>query len=135
MNNIFKVNITKILQCSYSKQTKAMFRIVLAVWTIALASLALTESDLVVLINSSYPVQGSYSYIELQCLDNSSQTPLPGASFQLNGTDIAENVKETELVFTLKQEDEGFFSCSYSGSVSINTIGLAGKWVWMGILL
>ena len=101
-----------------------MFRVALAVYTIALA---LTESDLALLINSSYPVEGNFSYVKLQCLIKSSQTPLLGASFQLNGTDIAENVKETEIFLTLKQEDEGFFSCSLADSFSLNSIGLAGK--------
>ena len=78
------------------------------------------------MINSRYPVQDNYSYVELQCQDNSSQTALLGANFQLNGTDIAVNIADTKLFFNLKQENEGFFTCSLNGALSVNTIGLAG---------
>ena len=82
----------------------------------------LTEANQTLLIQYNYPLAGNFSYIEFQCVDNSSQTAVLGASFQLNGTTIAENSKQT-----LTQENEGFFTCSLDGLPSPNTIGLAGE--------
>ena len=93
---------------------------------LALAPLAFSESGEVLQIQSTYPVSGNYSYVELTCLDTSNTTVL-GASFQLNGTIIvAENVQLGQINFTLTQENEGFFTCSLAGLLSTNAIGLAG---------
>ena len=87
----------------------------------------LTEANQTLLIQYNYPLADNFSYIELQCVDNSSQTAVLGASFQLNGTTIAENSQQSEIFFTLIQENEGFFICSLDGLSSTNTIGLAGE--------
>ena len=106
------------------KRAMAVFGVALAVCTIALAPLALTQS---VTLRSSYPVANNYSFVELKCLDSIYQTPERGASFQRNGTTIVEDVADGTTFITLTQETEGFFTCSLAGSVS-NKIGLAGKW-------
>ena len=92
---------------------------------LALAPLAFSESGEVLQIQSTYPVSGNYSYVELTCLDTS-KTAVLGASFQLNGTIVAENVQHGQINFTLTQENEGFFTCSLAGLLSTNAIGLAG---------
>ena len=87
----------------------------------------LTEANQTSLIQYNYPLADNFSYIELQCVDNSSQTAVLGASFQLNGTTFADNSQQSEIFFTLTQENEGFFTCSLDGLSSNNTVGLAGK--------
>ena len=105
-----------------------LFSFVLAVCTIPLAGAgALTDLGNVVQISYGYLVRNSYSSIRLQCLDNSSLVALPGPSFQLNGTDIRQNVDDTDYLLTLMQSNEGFFTCSWNGVISYNTIGFAGK--------
>ena len=64
-----------------------------------------------------------------------SQSGVIGASFQLNGTDIEEEIDSVETVadanstvrFLLTQENEGFFTCSLNGLLSNNSIALAGS--------
>ena len=90
---------------------------------------SLTLADIELLIDSSYPIEGNYSYIELQCVDNASHTAVAGASFQLNGTDIEQDISDS--IFILTQEKEGFFTCSFNGSYSYNAIGLAGNTAWL----
>ena len=48
----------------------------------------------------SYPEPGNFSYVELVCVANNSQSSsvMTGARFQLNGTDIGED----EMTETLK---------------------------------
>ena len=57
---------------------------------------------------------------------------MTGARFELNGTDtgdeeIMETLDNGTVRLLLTQEKEGFFTCSNNGSVSNNSIGLAGK--------
>ena len=92
---------------------------------IVLALAVLAQAEFIE-INSSYPLGGNYSFIELQCVYNSSSIE-PGASFQLNGTVFAENIPEREILFTLTPENEGVFTCSLAGLFSTNAIGLAGQ--------
>ena len=87
----------------------------------------LTEANQTLLIQYNYPLaKKNFSYIEFQCVDNSSQTAVLGASFQLNGTTIVENSQQSEIFFTLTQENEGFFICSLDGLSSTNAVGFAG---------
>ena len=108
--------------------------------TLALVFGLLASGELEIV--STYPDSHNFSYIELVCVDDSepsnvSQSGVIGASFQLNGTDIEEEIDSVETVadanstnstirFLLTQEKEGFFTCSLNGSSSNNSIGLAG---------
>ena len=92
-----------------------------------------TESSQLTLLHS-YPEPGNFSYVELVCVASGPSPPsavTAGAQFQLNGT----HIREEEIVQTidngtvrllLTQEYEGFFTCSLNGSVSSNSVGLAG---------
>ena len=79
----------------------------------------------------------NFSSIQLSCVYDMSSGPQSegiGAKFKLNGTDIKEEIDEVEDIngtvhFVLTPEKEGFFTCSLNGSLSINTIGLAGTCV------
>ena len=102
----------------------APFSLIIA---LCVSVVVLTETNQTFLIQYEYPLADNLSYIEFQCVDNSSQTAVLGASFQLNGTTIAENSQQNEIFFTLTQENEGFFTCSLDGLSSTNTIGLAGE--------
>lgn len=63
-----------------------------------------------------------------------SQSEVIGANFQLNGTDIEEEIDSVENLadingtvrFILTQETEGFFTCSLDENAT-NSVGLAGK--------
>ena len=138
-----KLYISIHIECTYSKlyrETKAvamaLSKIVLVMCTLLLD---ISESRELVVV-STYPDSGNFSYIELVCgynneLYNVSQSGVIGATFQLNGTDINEEIDSVETVtdanstvlFLLTQEKEGFFTCSRNGSLSINSIGLAGN--------
>ena len=93
-----------------------------------------------VVILATYPDSDNFSSIQLSCVYDMSSGPQSegiGAKFQLNGTDIKEEIDEVEdftdingtVQFVLTQEKEGFFTCSLNGSLSINSIGLAGTCV------
>ena len=93
-----------------------------------------------VVIFATYPDSDNFSSIELSCIYNVSSGPLSegiGAKFQLNETDIKEEMDEVEdftdingtVHFVLTPEKEGFFTCSLNGSLSNNSIGLAGTCV------
>ena len=101
--------------------------------------IALTECRQLVIV-SAYPKRDNFSFIELVCvydseLSNVSQSGVIGARFQLNGTDIEEEIDAVETVdngtstvhFLMTQEKEGFFTCSLNRSLSNNSVGLAGK--------
>ena len=82
----------------------------------------------------SYPEPGNYSYVELVCLvidSFPSPSVVIGATFELNGTDIRDKgIVQTDngtVQLLLTQEMEGFFTCSQNGSVSNNSVGLAGE--------
>ena len=82
----------------------------------------------------SYPEPGNYSYVELVCLvidSFPSPSVVIGATFELNGTDIRDKgIVQTDngtVQLLLTQEMEGFFTCSKNGSVSNNSVGLAGE--------
>ena len=78
----------------------------------------------------SYPEPGNYSFIELVCVvSDPSPSVVTGARFELNGTDTGdeETLDNGTVRLLLTQEKEGFFTCSNNGSVSNNSIGLAGK--------
>ena len=112
---------------------------VLASIVLAMCALAvtITESKELVVV-SIYPDSDNFSYIGLVCvydseLYNVSQSGVTGASFQLNGTEIEEEIESVESLtdntvrFLLTQEKEGFFTCSRNGLLSNNSIGLAGN--------
>jgi hypothetical protein len=96
---------------------------------------AIIESRELVLV-STYPDSDNFSYIELVCVygsgqSNVTQSVVIGASFQLNGTDIEEEIDSVETLnntvrFLLTQEKEGFFTCLLNGLRSSNFIVLAG---------
>ena len=103
--------------------------------TSLLLTLLVAESSQQLTILHSYPEPGNFSYVELVCVANDSQSSsvVTEARFQLNGTDIGEN---DEIVVTLgkgylwlllTQEKDGFVTCSSEDFVSNNSIGLAGK--------
>ena len=98
----------------------------LVIILVAFGSLSLVSLTLAELVITSNTIRENYNYIELQCVDNISQTPVVGASFQLNGTEIEQDAQTSVYVFILTQEKEGFFTCSLNGSFSQNAIGLAG---------
>ena len=113
--------------------------LVLVTSVLALAPLVVAESGEVVVL-AIYPDSDNFSSIQLSCVyDMSSghQSEGIGAKFQLNGTDIKEEIDEVEdfsdingtVHFVLTPEKEGFFTCSLNGSLSINSIGLAGTCV------
>ena len=84
-------------------------------------------------LRHDYPENNNFSYIELTCLyeDPESHSLAVGADFQLNGTDIEEELNVTDIGngtirFILTPKKEGFFTCSLNGSLSNNSIGLAG---------
>ena len=101
-----------------------------------LAPLVVTESGEVVIL-ATYPDSDNFSSIQLSCVYDMSSGPQSegiGAKFQLNGTDIKEEIDEVTDIngtvhFVLTPEKEGFFTCSLNGSLSINSIGLAGTCV------
>ena len=102
---------------------------------------AAAESRRLVL-RHAYPENNNFSYIELTCLyENPELHSLAvGADFQLNGTDIEEELNVIDIGngtirFILAPEKEDFFTCSLNGSVSNNSIGLAGKSGWPGGLV
>ena len=112
----------------------------MALWLIicALTVVTLSESEKRELkIVSSYPKSENLSYIELICVYESVvlKSEVIEAQFQLNGTDIKEEIDEVKTLaganntihFLLTQDKEGFFTCSLNESVSNNSIGLAGK--------
>ena len=116
-----------------------MASVVMLVISICSLAVAISESRELVVV-STYPHSDNFSYIELVCtyeseLYNESQSGVVGASFQLNGTDIEEEIDSVETLtdanstvrFLLTQQNEGFFTCSQNGSLSINSVGLAGK--------
>ena len=117
----------------------ALVSILLLVTSVlALAPLVVAESgDLEVVILATYPDSDNFSSIQLSCVYDMSSGPQSegiGAKFQLNGTDIKEEIDEVEDIngtvhFVLTPEKEGFFTCSLNGSLSINSIGLAGTCV------
>ena len=86
------------------------------------------------ILRHAYPENNTnFSYIELTCLYESPelQSLAVGADFQLNGTDIEEelnviDIGNATIRFILTPEKEGFFTCSLNGSLSNNPIGLAG---------
>ena len=86
------------------------------------------------ILRHDYPENSTnFSYIELTCLyeNPESHSLAVGADFQLNGTDIEEELNVTDIGngtirFILTPEKEGFFTCSLNGSLSNNSIGLAG---------
>ena len=96
-----------------------------------LAQVGAESGPLVIL--HSYPEPGNYSYVELSCVITGSALPsyvVSGARFQLNGTDIGEEVETRSsgaVRLVLTQEKEGFFTCFQNGSFSNNSIGLAGR--------
>ena len=114
---------------------------VLLVNVLAIAPLVVGESgDLELLILATYPDSHNFSSIELSCVYNMSSGPLTegiGAKFQLNGRDIKEEIDEVEdftningtVHFVLTQEKEGYFTCSLNGTLSNNSIGLAGTYI------
>ena len=101
-----------------------------------LAPLVVTGSGEVVIL-ATYPDSDNFSSIQLSCVYDMSSGPQSegiGVKFQLNGTDIKEEIDEVEdfngtVHFVLTPEKEGFFTCSLNGSLSINSIGLAGTCV------
>ena len=93
---------------------------------------AAAESRRLVL-RHAYPENNNFSYIELTGLYENPelQSLVVGADFQLNGTDIEEELNVTDIGngtirFILAPEMEGFFTCSLNGTLSNNSIGLAG---------
>ena len=88
--------------------------------------------------NYNYSTFTNYSDIQLVCIIEDLQSNnwcLPdGPDFQLNGIDIEKEINVTyndidDCIFAnfyLTPEKEGFFTCSYNGSLSYNSIGLAG---------
>ena len=117
----------------------AVVRALLVTSVLALAPLVVAESGEVVIL-ATYPDSDNFSSIRLSCVYDMSSGPQSegiGAKFQLNGTDIKEEIDEVEdftdingtVHFVLTQEKEGFFTCSLNGSLSINSIGLAGTCV------
>ena len=96
----------------------------------------MAESGEVVIL-ATYPDSDNFSSIQLNCVYDMSSGPQSegiGTKFQLNGTDIKEEIDEVEdfngtVHFVLTPEKEGFFTCSLNGSLSINSIGLAGTCV------
>ena len=85
------------------------------------------------ILRHAYPENNNFSYIELTCLyeNPESHSLAVGADFQLNGTDIEEELNVTDIGngtirFILTPEKEGFVTCSLNGSLSNNSIGLAG---------
>ena len=111
----------------------AVVSIFLVKCVLALALVVVTASE-ELLIFATYPDSGNFSYIELNCVyDMSSGPQFEGnrTKFQLNGTDIEEQIDEVEefngrVRFVLTPEKEGFFTCSLNGFFSNNSIGLAG---------
>ena len=85
------------------------------------------------IVRHAYPeTDTNFTYIELTCLyeDPESRILAVGADFQLNGTDVEEELNVTDIGdgtirFILTPENEGFFTCSLNGSLSNNSIGLA----------
>ena len=114
---------------------------VLLVNVLAIAPLVVAESgDLELLILATYPDSHNFSYIELSCVYDMPSGPQSEgieAKFQLNGTDIKEEIDEVEYFtdsngtvrFVFTQEKEGCFTCSVNGSFSNNSIGLAGTYI------
>ena len=95
---------------------------------------ASAESGQLVLLNNYNYYNGvvmNYSDIELICAFEDQSLP-DGPDFQLNGTDIKEEINVTYIAniniveFILTPEKEGFFTCSYNGTSSYNPVGLAG---------
>ena len=83
-------------------------------------SLALSDPVLI----HSYPRPDDFSYVQLQCQNNS--MPAEGVvTFQLNENDIKEVNNTDTITFLLLPDREGEFTCSYNGFVS-NATGLAG---------
>ena len=114
----------------------ALVRALLVTSVLVLAPLVVAESGEVVIL-ATYPDSDNFSSIQLSCVYDMSSGPQSegiGAKFKLNGTDIKEEIDEVEDIngtvhFVLTPEKEGFFTCSLNGSLSINTIGLAGTCV------
>ena len=89
-----------------------------------------TESRQLI-IDHSYPEPGNFSNVQLECkLNDSGLSPsvVTGARFLLNGTDIKmnETLDNGAVRLLLTHEKEGFYTCSQNGSVSNNSVGLAG---------
>ena len=114
----------------------ALVRALIVTSVLVLAPLVVAESGEVVIL-ATYPDSDNFSSIQLSCVYDMSSGPQSegiGAKFQLNGTDIKEEIDEVEDIngtvhFVLTPEKEGFFTCSLNGSLSINSIGLAGTCV------
>ena len=102
----------------------------LLVLCVLLVSVGAESEQLTIL--HSYPEPGNFSYVALFCFTYYDWFLVREARFQLNGTDIGENdeivenLNDISIQLLLTQEKEGFFTCSYNESVSINSIGLAG---------
>ena len=121
------------------KLSMALVSVLLVTNVLVLAPLVVAKSgDAVMLV--TYPDSDNFSSIQLSCVYDMSSGPQTegiGAKFQLNGTDIKEEIDEVEYFtyindtvhFILTPEKEGFFTCSLNGSLSINSIGLAGTCV------
>lgn len=114
----------------------SLVSVLLVTSVLGLPPLVVAESGEVVIL-ATYPDSGNFSSIELSCVYNMSSGPQSegiGANFQLNGTNIKEEIDEVEdftdingtVHFVLTQEKEGLFTCSLNGSLSNNSIGLAG---------
>ena len=114
----------------------ALFSVLLVTSVLVLAPLVMAESGEVIIL-ATYPDSDNFSSIQLSCVYDVSSGPQSegiGAKFQLNGTDIKEEIDEVEnfngtVHFVLAPEKEGFFTCSLNGSLSVNSIGLAGTCV------
>ena len=98
---------------------------------------ALAESGHLVLLHAYPDNNTNFSKIELTCLceNPASQSLAVGAHFQLNGADIEEgrsvtDIRDGTIHFILTPCRKGrlnFFTYSLNGSLSNNSIGLAGK--------
>ena len=94
---------------------------------------SLAECRHLVLLHAYPDNNTNFSYTELSCLceNPASQSLAVEAHFQLNGADIEEepsvtDIRDGTIHFILTPEKEGFFTCSLNGSLSNNSIGLAG---------
>ena len=109
--------------------------ILLAVCVLVLSTPSASTQSGQLVLHYGYPVNNTnFSYIALICIyeDPESNTFIEGADYQLNGTDIEEELNVTNgedgtLRFILTTEKEGFFTCSLNGSLSNNSIGFAGE--------
>lgn len=119
----------------------ALVNVLLVTSVLALAPLAGTESG-ELLILATYPDSDNFSSIELSCVYDMSiglQSEGIGAKYLLNGTDINEKIEKVDdsngtVNFVLTPEKEGFFTCCRNGSVSMNSIGLAGMYIAFKII-